>query len=294
MNDAVSTLERLDHERPIAEEELKKRRLEFQQYTESDVESQRSSEYSTFHRASGTTAIPTVNMTSYVAAPQPATTANMSFVDASILSKLDLPLFEGNLLEFPEYWARFSTLVGDKPQLDGTTKFSLLKSTLRGRALQTIKGLSITAANYPIAVEILKNHFDDRVTTRHILYTRLASLPPCDKEDRNLFALYSQMFALVRQFTTYEDDSKEYALGAILLNKLPRRIRSRIHDEDKNQENLVPTELLRILTKIVRGNLRRNGGPTWQRQRTTRELSLPTNFNTTFSPKTTRLQLPHQ
>ncbi|KAK6740890.1 hypothetical protein RB195_009004 [Necator americanus] len=60
------------------------------------------------------------------------------------------------------------------------------------------------------------------------------------------------MYALARQFTTYEDDSKEYALLAILLNKLPRRIRSRIYDEGKNQENLVPTELLRILTKIVR------------------------------------------
>ncbi|RCN45768.1 peptidase family A16 [Ancylostoma caninum] len=175
----------------------------------------------------------------------------MSFVDASILSKLDLPQFERNPLEFPEYWARFSTLVGHKPQLDGATKFSLLKSTLRGRALQTIKGLSITAANYPIAVEILKN-LDDRVTTRHILYTRLASLPPCDKEGRNLFSLYSQMYALVRQFTTYEDDSEEYALGAILLNKLPCRVRSRIYDEGKNQQNLVPTELLKILTRIVR------------------------------------------
>ncbi|KAK6021482.1 zinc knuckle, partial [Ostertagia ostertagi] len=181
-------------------------------------------------------------------------TSNVKHVirHASILSKLDLPIFEGNLLEFPEYWARFSTLIGDKPQLDGATKFSLLKSTLRGRALQTIKGLAITAANYPIAVEILKNHFEDRVTTRHILYTRLASLPSCDNEGKNLFALYSQMFAMVRQFTTYEDDSKEYALGAILLNKLPRHIRSRVYDHTGNSENLVPTQLLHILTKIVR------------------------------------------
>ncbi|KAK6031905.1 hypothetical protein OSTOST_01928 [Ostertagia ostertagi] len=58
-------------------------------------------------------------------------TSNMSFVDASILSKLDLPVFEGSLLEFLKYWARFSTLVGDKPQLDDATKFSLLKFTLR-------------------------------------------------------------------------------------------------------------------------------------------------------------------
>ncbi|ETN82921.1 hypothetical protein NECAME_17607 [Necator americanus] len=210
-----------------------------------------SSEPSTILHVSRPTTIPTVNITPYIPDSQTTATSNISFVDASILSKLDLLLFEGNLLEFPDYWARFSTLVGDKPQLDGVTKFSLLKSTLRGRALHTIKGLSITATNYPIAVEIL-NHFDDRVTTRHILYTRIASLAPCDKDGRNLSALYSKMYALVRQFTTYEDGSKEYALGAILLNKLPRRIRSRIYDEGKNQENIVLTELLRILTKIVR------------------------------------------
>ncbi|ETN83982.1 hypothetical protein NECAME_17305 [Necator americanus] len=99
-------------------------------------------------------------------------TSNLSFVDASILSKLDLPVFEGNLLDFPEFWQRFSTVVGDKPQLDDATKFSLLKSTLRGCALQTIKGLSVTSANYSLAVEILKNHFDGHVTTRNILYTR--------------------------------------------------------------------------------------------------------------------------
>ncbi|KAK5976943.1 Tas retrotransposon peptidase A16, partial [Trichostrongylus colubriformis] len=250
LNDAISTLERLDQERQLIEAELRRRKIEFEPYIESDGDSQHSSEHPMAHQiphpAYVTTASPQIPTS------QTPATSNMSFVDASILSKLDLPIFEGNLLEFPEYWARFSTLIGDKPQLDGATKFSLLKSTLRGRALQTIKGLAITAANYPIAVEILKNHFEDRVTTRHILYTRLASLPSCDNEGRNLFALYSQMFAMVRQFTTYEDDSKEYALGAILLNKLPRHIRSRVYDHTGNNENLVPTQLLHILTKIVR------------------------------------------
>ncbi|KAK5985335.1 hypothetical protein GCK32_021813 [Trichostrongylus colubriformis] len=275
LENAVSVLQKLDKERPVIEEELTKRQLPFEPYEESDTDSQRSTEPATSHRLHKSTthqssspaatanihystAIPHCDTTplpripSNVATSSPVQQSSLSFVDASILSKLDLPMFDGNLLEFPEYWARFSTLVGNKSQLDGATKLSLLKSTLRGRALQTIQGLSVTAANYPVAVEILKNHFDDQVTIRHILYTRLASLPPCDKDGRNLFALYSQMYALVRQFTTYEDDSKEYALGAILLNKLPRYIRSRIYDQSGNHENLVPTELLQILTKIVR------------------------------------------
>ncbi|KAL6730065.1 hypothetical protein Aduo_001061 [Ancylostoma duodenale] len=50
----------------------------------------------------------------------------LNFVDASILSKMELPTFDGNMLEFPEFASRFATLVGNKAELDDTTKFSLL------------------------------------------------------------------------------------------------------------------------------------------------------------------------
>uniref|UniRef100_A0A0N4XAP5 DUF1758 domain-containing protein n=1 Tax=Haemonchus placei TaxID=6290 RepID=A0A0N4XAP5_HAEPC len=176
----------------------------------------------------------------------------LNFVDASILSKLDLPTFDGNLLDYPEFWARFTTLVDNKPQLDDTTKFSLLKSCLRGRALQAIQGLSLTAANYRIAVDILKTHYDDKVTMKHMLFTKLAQLPACDPEGRQLPTLYNRMFSLVRQFCNGGDDSKETALGALLLNKLPVRVRGQIYDRTSNSHNVTPSELPHLLTDIVR------------------------------------------
>ncbi|KAK6735749.1 hypothetical protein RB195_018780 [Necator americanus] len=169
INDAVFTLQKLDNERPQIETELQRRQLQFEPYTESDADSLQSSEPSSTFPIPQPTAVSSVQVHPPIQHVEPS---NLSFVDASILSKLDLPVFEGNLLDFPEFWQRFSTVVGDKPQLDDATKFSLLKSTLRGCALQTIKGLSVTSANYSVAVEILKNHFDDHVTTRNILYTR--------------------------------------------------------------------------------------------------------------------------
>ncbi|KAK5978323.1 hypothetical protein GCK32_022812, partial [Trichostrongylus colubriformis] len=176
----------------------------------------------------------------------------LNFVDASILTKMELPTFDGNLLEYPEFSARFATLVGNKSQLDNTTKFCLLKSCLRGRALQAIQGLSMTAENYNIAMDILRTHFDDKVTMRHILYTKLAQLPQCDPEGHHLPVLYNKMFSLVRQFCNGGDDSKETALGALLLNKLPIRIRSQIYDKTANSHNVTPSELLHLLTDIVR------------------------------------------
>ncbi|KAK6023057.1 Pao retrotransposon peptidase [Ostertagia ostertagi] len=176
----------------------------------------------------------------------------LNFVDASILSKLELPTFDGNLLDYPEFKARFDALVGNKPQLDDTTKFSLLKSCLRGKALQSIHGLSMTEGNYQIARDILKTLFDDEVTLKHILYTKLAQLPPCDEEGRHLASLYNQMFSLVRQFSKGRDDSTETGLGALLLNKLPFRVRSQIYDRTAHSHNVTPSELLNLLTDIVR------------------------------------------
>ncbi|CAJ0602618.1 unnamed protein product [Cylicocyclus nassatus] len=176
----------------------------------------------------------------------------LNFVDASILSKLELPTFDGNLLDYPEFQSRFATLVGNKLQLDDTTKFSLLKSCLRGKALHVIQGLSITPANYKVAMDILRTHFDDKVTLKHILYTKLASLPACDLEGKNLLSLYNQMYSLVRQFCNGTDDSSEKALGALLLNKLPPHVRSQIYDRTQHDHNVSPTELLHLLTNIVR------------------------------------------
>ncbi|CAJ0593175.1 unnamed protein product [Cylicocyclus nassatus] len=183
---------------------------------------------------------------------QPTDVSLLNFVDASILSKLELPTFDGNLLDYPEFQSRFATLVGNKVQLDDTTKFSLLKSCLRGKALQVIQGLSMTPANYKVATDILRTHFDDKVTLKHILYTKLASLPPCDPEGRNLLPLYNQMFSLVRQFSNGNDESTEKALAALLLNKLPPRVKSQIYDQTQHDHNVLPLELLHLLTSTVR------------------------------------------
>ncbi|KAK6761932.1 hypothetical protein RB195_022866 [Necator americanus] len=88
-----------------------------------------------------TTTMRTTSRDKSIGSQVPATNSSLlNFVDASILSKLELPTFDGNLLDYPEFASRFATLVGNKTQLDDTTKLSLLKSCLRGRALQSIQG----------------------------------------------------------------------------------------------------------------------------------------------------------
>ncbi|XGW24261.1 hypothetical protein V3C99_006002 [Haemonchus contortus] len=86
---------------------------------------------------------------------------------------------------------------------------------------------------------------------KHILLTKLAQLPACNPEGRQLPALYNRMFSLVRQFCS-GDDSKETALGALLLNKLSVRVRYQIYVRTSDSRNVTPSELIHLLTDIVR------------------------------------------
>ncbi|KAK6020831.1 hypothetical protein OSTOST_13507, partial [Ostertagia ostertagi] len=110
----------------------------------------------------------------------------------------------------------------------------------------------MTEENYHIARKILRTLFDDEVTLKHILYTKLAQLPPCDEEGRHLATLYNQMFLSRQTIFERQDDSTETGLGALLLNKLPFRVRSQIYDRTAHSHNVSPSELLNLLTDIVR------------------------------------------
>ena len=74
------------------------------------------------------------------------------------LPKLELPTFNGNVLDWPDFWERFSTSV-DQQQLPDVAKFNYLKSRLNGSAAQVIDGMVVTGANYGSAVRILKEKF---------------------------------------------------------------------------------------------------------------------------------------
>ncbi|WKX90962.1 hypothetical protein Q1695_009644 [Nippostrongylus brasiliensis] len=177
---------------------------------------------------------------------------DFNYFDASLLARLELPSFSGDIFEFQEFWARYNTLIHSKRTISDATKFSLLKSCLRGRALHTIDGLPITNENYTRAVDILRSTYDNPSALRHLIYTKLLHLPQCDPEGRHLQELYFKMLRLVRQYTAITPDSPEYGLGALLYNKLPRFVKSKLYDMTDGQKNLTPSELMRLLEGIVR------------------------------------------
>ena len=74
------------------------------------------------------------------------------------LPKLEIRWFAGDPLEFPTFEQQFAASVGQANIAD-VAKFSYLKGFLRGDALRSIQGLSLTNENYKNAWQILTHRY---------------------------------------------------------------------------------------------------------------------------------------
>ncbi|KRX84609.1 hypothetical protein T06_11265 [Trichinella sp. T6] len=100
------------------------------------------------------------------------------------LPELPLLLFDGEVQEFPTFWAQFEASVHVKTELDDATKFAYLLSNTTGRALEAIAGIPVTAANYPKAVGILQKRFGQPKIVARAHFLALWKAPECREMTR--------------------------------------------------------------------------------------------------------------
>ena len=74
------------------------------------------------------------------------------------LPKINLPVFDGNILCWQEIWDVVNSSVHEQG-VPNVTKFIYLKDSLHGTAAAVIGGISITSDNYDIVIELLKEKF---------------------------------------------------------------------------------------------------------------------------------------
>ena len=76
------------------------------------------------------------------------------------LHKLDVPVFNENILHWRNFWEQFSVSVHDCPSLSDSEKLIRLQQALKGgSANSTIEGLSRSGDNYKEAIECLKARY---------------------------------------------------------------------------------------------------------------------------------------
>jgi len=90
---------------------------------------------------------------------------------AAMLPPLELPKFAGGYANWSDFYSMFTTIIDSHPVLTNVEKLQHLLSSLRDDALETIRSLEISNGNYAIALDLLKNRFDNRrlVFQAHII-----------------------------------------------------------------------------------------------------------------------------
>ena len=143
------------------------------------------------------------------------------------LPKITLPDFFGDFAEYESWWDLFDANVHntDKPPV---TKFSYLKSLVKGDAGLVIKGLKLTAANYPVAISLLQKRYGrpDRVIFEHI--NELLSIKSVsDPSVTQLYTLLDYIQSRVRSLDSMGITGAQYGviLTPLILSRLPPSLR---------------------------------------------------------------------
>ena len=77
------------------------------------------------------------------------------------LPKISIPLFDGNILNWGNFWEQFEVAIHSREQLMDAEKLVYLKDCLKeGPARHVIGGLSQTSENYKEAITCLQERYN--------------------------------------------------------------------------------------------------------------------------------------
>ena len=177
------------------------------------------------------------NLTVPPAVPATPTTPNVTS-NQSVLSTtnlkvklptLELKTFSGNILEWRSFAESFNNAVHANTQLDDEQKFNYLRGVLKGDALKEVECLSLTAASYTKAVDILQRRYNrpELVIQGHMnqLYQLTDARNVTDTA--SLRHLYTEVIVHVRELEALGQDIRAFGgfVVTILLKKLPYELR---------------------------------------------------------------------
>ena len=173
------------------------------------------------------------------------------------LPKLELPKFSGQVTEWQSFWDKFTAIVHES-DIPVITKFTYLQSLLEGEAKHAIQGLSVTAAHYQVACNLLQERFGrkERIIFAHI--QELLNIQVCSATKQmprvaTLWKLLDDLQAHVRSLEALGVTGPEYGifLTPVILSRLPQDIRMEWSREGEGHESDLEW-LLKFLQKELR------------------------------------------
>jgi hypothetical protein len=139
------------------------------------------------------------------------------------LPKLNLPCFKGDITEWTTFWDLYSVAVHTNTSLSPIEKFTYLRTLLSHTAAEAISGLTLSAANYDEAVEILQSRFGNK---EKIIAKHMEALLDLDSSSNNLRTLYDKVESHTRELKALGVPEEAYncLLPSLIMKKLPKEL----------------------------------------------------------------------
>ena len=172
------------------------------------------------------------------------------------LPKLELPTFSGDVTKWPSFWDQFTAVI-DGSNLPEVSKFVYLLSLLTAEAKLSVKGLTISAAHYQIAKDILVQRYGrkERIMFTHVQQLMNITVPgniTC--ENTVLWKLQDELLAHVRSLEALGVTGDQYGviLTPLILSRLPQDVRLEWAREGEGRESYLDWLLTFLASEINR------------------------------------------
>ena len=170
------------------------------------------------------------------------------------LPNLTIKCFNGNSIEFQSSFDSSRAAIHENESLKNSTKFTYLRTFLRGPALVSISGFSLTSENCNQAIEILER----RCGNKQLLITShtnqlLSILPITSTNDiKKIRETYDKIGKNVQNLRSLDIDTSQYGpvLISIVMSKLPE-VKITIFTVNAYQSQM---GLRRTFSSLTKGN----------------------------------------
>uniref|UniRef100_A0A146LXE2 Pro-Pol polyprotein n=1 Tax=Lygus hesperus TaxID=30085 RepID=A0A146LXE2_LYGHE len=144
----------------------------------------------------------------------------------SRLPKLELPIFNGNVLEWHEYWSQFEASIDGRTDLRDVDKLTYLQRTVEGKAKELIAGLATTNETYKIAVDALMDEYGEEGILIDAHYLALFGIQAADSGKGDNKRVLTDIDRHLRVLNAMgENTGHNNALRAMIINKFSTDVR---------------------------------------------------------------------
>ena len=196
------------------------------------------------------------------------------------LPKLEIEPFSGDSTDWQRFIDAFEATV-DNAELSDVTKFSYLRSFLRGEAQRSLAGLSIIAKNYKVAKDLLQDRFGRTSIIKTKIMTSFTKLEDV-RSDRDLRSLYDKVQKGIRNLSALGEDPDGYGglLVPLIRKRLPKDLNVLLNRKKGDDEWTIIQlqEQLEIELK-AREDSYGDGSPATKSERTNSKTSAGSYYN---------------